>query len=397
MLKKVRIKNFLSCEDTEIDLDQITALIGRNAAGKSNILKTLLWIPYFILGATEFWGVLSDGSEITLEFVINDKECKYIINCYHSSLYGLYFEEYFLLYETNEWIKIAERNADIAVYYYEQEEIKFNINQNISVIKSIITFFPEIKINFLIRDFNNYLNGINYYRLENVDPKNKSTLITASEYSEWLIKKNIKIHNDSPVMMRLLDSWIKDREIFNEIQEIVGKNGLDLIDEIIIFEEDYNGSAYDKEFNPEHYKKTYKLEHHFYYIEFIVKNQDKKLWFNQLSYGTQRVLMILLALLYDKSSTLLIEQPEDGIHIGLLRKVLSICFEYAEVYNKQLIITTHSPDVIDMFQAENIRLVKMTEVGTKVNKLDDKLLAILPDYLENEGVLSDFIESMDDE
>jgi AAA15 family ATPase/GTPase len=382
MLKKVHIKNFLSCEDTEFDLEQITVLIGRNAAGKSNILKTLLWIPCFILGATEFLGVLSDGSEITLEFVINDKECKYIINRYHSSLYGLYFEEYFLLYETNEWIKIAERNADIAVYYYEQEEIKFNINQNISVIKSIITFLPEIKINFLIRDFNNYLNGINYYTLENIDRKDRLGII-ASEYKQWLSTRNTKSLTDSPAIMRLLDSWIQDKELFNEISEIIGKNGLNLIDKIIISENNFSDAA---KYNP---------EHHWYLIEFSVNNTI--VHYHQLSYGTQRVLMILLALLYDKSTTLLIEQPEDGIHIGLLRKVLATCFEYVEVYNKQLIITTHSPDVIDMFHAENIRLVKMTAAGTKVNKLDDTLLAILPEYLENEGVLSDFIESMDDE
>jgi len=77
--------------------------------------------------------------------------------------------------------------------------------------------------------------------------------------------------------------------------------------------------------------------------------------------------------------------------------VLSICFEYTEVYNKQLIITTHSPEVINMIQPENIRLVKMTENGTKVSAFDKEEIPLIHDYLENEGALSDFIKSMNED
>lgn len=376
MLKKVRIKNFLSCQDTEFDLDQITVLIGRNGAGKSNILKVPFWLSWSIsLGNGDFFISLNKETEITLEFLINNNEFKY--NIFRKE--GLESKEILYIYK-NEWVKIVERDADKAIYY-EEKAIKFNVNGNIPVIKSIVTFFSVEKIDTSIKDLYNYLNGINYYTLENIDRKDRAVII-ASDYKQWLSTKNTKSLTDSPAMMRLLDSWLQDKELFNEISEIIGKNGLNLIDKIIISDNFINTTKY----NP---------EHHWYFIEFSVSNA--RVYYHQLSYGTQRVLMILLALLYDKSTTLLIEQPEDGIHIGLLRKVLSICFTYADFYKKQLIITTHSPNVIDMFHAENIRLVKMTEAGTKVNKLDDELLAILPDYLENEGVLSDFIESMDDE
>jgi predicted ATPase len=107
--------------------------------------------------------------------------------------------------------------------------------------------------------------------------------------------------------------------------------------------------------------------------------------------------MLLLALLYDKNSTLLIEQPEDGIHSGLLKKLLPICFQYAKHYNKQLIIATHSSEIINLFQPENIRLVKMTENGTKVSPLDKERMPFIRDYIENEGALFDLIEAMDDE
>jgi predicted ATPase len=117
----------------------------------------------------------------------------------------------------------------------------------------------------------------------------------------------------------------------------------------------------------------------------------------QLSYGTRRILAILLALLYDKNSTLLIEQPEDGIHSGLLKKLLPLCFQYSKYYNKQLIIATHSSEVINLFKPENIRLVKMTKNGTKVSSLDKERMPFIHEFIDNEGALFDLIDAMDDE
>jgi AAA15 family ATPase/GTPase len=246
-----------------------------------------------------------------------------------------------------------------------------------------LTFLPKEKINSAIDNIVSYAKSINYYTLEyNEYYKGSTEHISNKDYQEWLSKKNTidisKITADSSVRMRLLDLWKEDKELLNELQMIVGNNGLNLISEIIIHEELANYP-----------------EHHFYYVNFKVEN--KKLNFFQLSYGTQRVLMLLLALLYDKNSTLLIEQPEDGIHSGLLKKLLPICFQYAKHYNKQLIIATHSSEIINLFQPENIRLVKMTENGTKVSPLDKERMPFIRDYIENEGALFDLIEAMDDE
>jgi AAA15 family ATPase/GTPase len=181
--------------------------------------------------------------------------------------------------------------------------------------------------------------------------------------------------------MRLLHIWKNDKELFKELLSLLGENSLNLIEGINITKSYIPQIQSDSE--------------SFYMIRFRTKNIDVN--YNQLSYGTQRVLAILLALLYDKNSTLLIEQPEDGIHTGLLNKLLPLCFEYAEVYNKQLIITTHSSEAINLFQPENIRIVKMTENGTKVSSLDKERMPFIREYLQNEGALFDLIDSMDDE
>ena len=181
--------------------------------------------------------------------------------------------------------------------------------------------------------------------------------------------------------MRLLHLWHTDKEKFVEIESLLGKNGLGLIDKIVVVGSDFLDTK-----NPDDIV---------FMVKFILPRATVS--YNELSFGTQRVLIILLALLYDTNTTLLIEQPEDGIHTGLLRKFLPLCFTYAEHLNKQLIIATHSTEIIDLLEAKNIRLVRMTDAGTKVSGLDDNLVSILPEYIENEGTLSEFLEAMDDE
>jgi predicted ATPase len=382
MLKKVRIKNFLSCEDTEFDLEQITVLIGRNAAGKTNILKAIQWCSQFVIGNES----ISEYSEsemnpnCSIEFLIDNNFFKYDIDVfvdYREHCIDLI--ESLSCYENNEWKKISERDYGEVIHYRESEIIKLGINDEAPMINSLISLLPKKQLNESITKFFKHFSEIKYYILDDDEYKNGdnrySYQISRNNYKQWLSKKN---KSRQSVLMKLLHLWHEDKESLDELQALIGENGLSLIDKIEINEFDLGETEFD-----------------FYTIKFQIGNTTVN--YTQLSYGTHRILVLLLALLYDKSTTLLIEQPEDGIHLGLLRKVLSICFTYAEAYNKQLIISTHSPKVINMYPAKSIRFVKMTEQGTKVTQLSEQELAIIPEYLNNEGALSDFIEAMDDE
>lgn len=386
MLKKVRIKNFLSCEDTEFDLDQITVLIGRNAAGKTNVLKIIKNCSQFAVGNLSHLYLDAENhleNIFEINFAIEKNIFKYSLsdNISHpdtaisqtgqvnKSESYIYLSEKLSIFANEKWNLIAERHGSEANLYDNDKKTTFEIKTQSPLLRSTLAIFPENKISTHIREANDYLSQINYYFWGSNEKNVHDYVISSDDYKHWLTQDII---GEKSVVMRLLDLWHNDKEVLNELQELAGHNGLNIIDKIEI-------------------ERTNVQSDYFYAIKF------DNLRYNQLSYGTQRVLSILLALLYDKSTTLLIEQPEDGIHIGLLRKVLSICFTYAEAYNKQLIISTHSPKVINMFPAKSIRFVKMTEQGTKVTQLSEKELAIIPEYLNNEGTLSDFIEAMDDE
>jgi predicted ATPase len=76
----------------------------------------------------------------------------------------------------------------------------------------------------------------------------------------------------------------------------------------------------------------------------------------QLSDGTLRVFGILLALYQQPAPPLIvIEEPEQTVHPGVLPALADVFKEVAE--RTQIIVTTHSPHLVDQFGPEAIRVV----------------------------------------
>ena len=58
-----------------------------------------------------------------------------------------------------------------------------------------------------------------------------------------------------------------------------------------------------------------------------------------------------------------IEEPETAVHPGALAYLAELMHDVAE-QRMPLIVTTHSPDFLDMVPADCIRAVELTEAGT---------------------------------
>lgn len=82
----------------------------------------------------------------------------------------------------------------------------------------------------------------------------------------------------------------------------------------------------------------------------------------QMSDGTLRAFGILLATLQaGRPSLLIIEEPEIAIHLGALRTLVDILRQQSET--TQVLITTHSADIIDALDMHSLRIV-WSEFGT---------------------------------
>ncbi len=95
---------------------------------------------------------------------------------------------------------------------------------------------------------------------------------------------------------------------------------------------------------------------------------------SQASDGTLLVLAYL-AILYlpQPPRVLLIEEPENGVHPKRLREVLTILRDLVhEQSHTQVVLTTHSPYVVDLFSPEEVTLCTMQDNGeVKTTRLSE--------------------------
>jgi hypothetical protein len=97
--------------------------------------------------------------------------------------------------------------------------------------------------------------------------------------------------------------------------------------------------------------------------------------------------------IYDKSAVLLLEQPEDGIHTGVLHKLIPLL----KSYTGQFLIASHSSEIFNRMEPEEIRLVTMENGVTQLRPLDATEIAAASRFIREEGTLSDFIETIQED
>jgi len=108
----------------------------------------------------------------------------------------------------------------------------------------------------------------------------------------------------------------------------------------------------------------------------------------QESEGFRRFYAHLLALYQmPPKQTLVFEEPENGIYPGAL-ELLADEFKAAPDGNRgQVLLTTHSPALLDCFSAEQIRVVELVDLETRIGPLDEGQKKALQEDLLHAGEL----------
>jgi predicted ATPase len=100
-------------------------------------------------------------------------------------------------------------------------------------------------------------------------------------------------------------------------------------------------------------------------LRFVLKQGDVELQASQVSDGALLILAYLAVLYLPKPPrVLLVEEPENGIHPRRLKDVLDILRELVGGQSHtQVLLTTHSPYVLDSFQPQEVTLCRRGEDG----------------------------------
>lgn len=103
---------------------------------------------------------------------------------------------------------------------------------------------------------------------------------------------------------------------------------------------------------------------------FFQEEEAGRAWnVDEVSDGTIQTLAILVAIFDPRSSALVIEEPENSVHPWVIRSVLEACVSASK--SKQILLTTHSPIVVNYVPPEQVWVIWRTSGESKLARLSD--------------------------
>lgn len=400
LLTSVTIKRFRSCRDLALpDLGPTVVLVGRNGAGKTNILQAIRRAADVALRPAAF-GTLYPQHDVTLEFRLENITYRYSTE-FEEGRRGrthalpVLAESLAVATSSAGWRDLASRQGSLirlatGVSIQVPHEIPF-----LGILLAFQNADTEDR-GHLIR-ISRFLGGIHYCQFDEQNESGESSgLISKAAYQGWAASQEGGADPEASVLLKLLHMQLTMPEAFDEVKSILGPQGLGLLEGIRVV------PLFSPEDQPDEDERDEAL---YYAVDFSLDatgggSRGKRaprpvhrFAFKELSLGTRRLIKIAVALIYDRSSVMLIEHPEDGIHRGLTRKLFGLLRSYSD--RSQMIVSTHSALVLDDLRDDPgaVRLVEMEMGDTKARALTAEEAEHARRYIEEEGTLSKYIQT----
>lgn len=352
MIKKLRVKNFKALRDVEIELTPIHVLIGPNDSGKTSILDALAALCRSVdhnladafLGSWKGAELVSKGrfgSSVLIGVAIEDDP----VTSYE--VYVFFAERERLALAEREVIRTGEtlidlhhrgedmREKDAATYVKRQTDVPAPVKPHLNELR-------------LVKDL---LGGVHYYRW---DPRFLALPVAPDSTRRFRMEAN-----GFGLALCLDEILSYSREQFGRLERRFTEI-FPHINSIVLQQEPAYRAPVD---SPDRVTMLQKADGKGLYFQ--LSNGGQLIPASQASDGTLLVLAYLAILhLPQPPRVLLVEEPENGVHPKRLRDVLTVLRELVhEQSHMQIVLTTHSPYVVDLFSPEEVTLCTMQDNG----------------------------------
>ncbi len=333
------LRNFLSYREASLDLGNLTALVGPNAAGKSNAVtavRLLREIPTFGLqtaiarrGGFDQLRHRSEGRPYDPSLILRFQVAPELpVSTYELHLGAKKGKRYEVKLEKGEIFSRDRRSS----FFHERGTVKASLElQNGGTLTPLFPAIPPGQsalpvVSLGTEDLWNLLRTLQTVEIE---PSRLGDLQEPSPGNDFEPDGS-----NTASFFETLDGP-RRRELVSELAAIVPD-----IDRI----------------EPRHVAD--KLTLAFYQR---VSGKTREFSAKQMSDGTLRAFGILTSLFQKEAPALVvIEEPERAIHLGALRTLVDILREHSA--DTQILVTTHSADMVDALDLDELRVV-WTEAG----------------------------------
>jgi len=359
MIKKLRVKNFKALRDIEIELTPIHVLIGPNDSGKTSILDVLAALCRSVdhklsqafLGSwkgTELVWAGNSQLPVTIEADFDDVKV---------TGYGIT-----VIFGTRE------RKVAIQSEFFKEKESTIKLDEFVSrtwVLHQLTHPEWSSPHSDKLKRVRKLLEDVHYYRL------NPSFLALPVAPDS---NRRFRMESNGFGLSLLLDEILSfDRERFVQLERRFTKL-FPHIKSIKLIQEEAFRAPVD---NPNQVTILNKADGKGLYFQ--MKESGQLIPASQASDGTLLVLAYLSILyLPEPPRLLLFEEPENGIHPMRLRDILEILRKLVhEQSHTQVVLTTHSPYALDLFESEEVTLCTKLDNGEiKTTRLSDSSIVL---------------------
>lgn len=389
-LKEVQLSGYKTIKNTSIDFAPgLNIIIGRNGVGKTNFIE-------FLHGIIDYNSTLNiSNSKALLSLVINNKNHK------------IFFEK--TIVENSIPEKIIDRNLErsqVTKYKYKSK----NFDSSFDLLIHLISKEKIILSEYLIKHGIIYddLIFLNYYPNIVIDIVGSTHYLSENEFlfKDFVSYFSHKIQSLLKIITLKENKYlvnISEEKLKNYIADTINSE-LKEVSKILKRYSSIEGVRINDSFSVFYDKKERKIIIKNIYYEFNI--EDSWITFSNLSDGTKRVLLIIsqiqLLIESDKNNettkefdflySIFIEEPELGLHPHQLFNLMQYIKQASE--QCQIIITTHSPDVLDVLTKNDLNRLIIAEYdserGTTLRHLNNDEKAKATNYITEDGFLSSY-------
>ncbi len=353
-IKNVHLKGYKSVKDLKVRLNNgLNIIIGPNGSGKTNFvefLSDLLELNSTIKSNQSYFSSITFQSE-KIEFKVEK------------------------VYEKKLRTEDFEGEDELKITYLVENDAEFsNIFIFSKKYKLKISRLLPLKIPFTTpKEFESYmlskLGQLYVKKNSNTIVENILITIFENDLIDFAINflENNNNFSESNVIsaLKIKNSLIENLNKFSPIKNIKLSKGLTF------------------------YSDNNSFNINYLMLEFYVNN-DWLTW-AELSDGTKRIFHIISEINH-RNGIIFLEEPENGVHPDQLRLLLDFIVEQSKT--KQIILTTHAPEVLNVLYEDELDRIIVTrfeeETGTQMHHLSEKQKKKGQSYMKNVGFLSMF-------
>lgn len=412
MIKRIEVTNFKSFKELKLEFGKFNVVIGANASGKSNLIQIFKFLrdilnygldnAISLQGGVEYLRNMKIGASknFSLKVVLEEKFTTKVFGKPKESIENIMVRMYDLTYEFE--LKFEEKEPKYKIVkdvftskceFIEKQRKEKKIGEGEIIIThsndkidaelrkkpeklpiTVENIFPYIPIRevqpnepliqtpFVIPFVFPLRLGLGDISIYDFDPKlpKKATPITGK------VELEEDGSNLSIIIKNITENEEKRRKLFN------------LMKDLLPFIDDLNVEKFaDKSL-------LFKLRETYF--------TDQYLPASLISDGTINITALIIALYFEEKPLIIIEEPERNIHPYLIRKVVSMMKDASR--GKQIIITTHNPEIVKHADLKDLLLVTRDKDGfsSVFRPIDKEEVKI---FLQNEmGIEELYIQNL---